>query len=72
MVDCEPVFVPAPGVRHHEILERLLEACQQHRHVPDAHLAALAIEHGLMLATHDRGFGRFQQQGLRWKLPLIS
>jgi toxin-antitoxin system PIN domain toxin len=68
-LDCDPVFVPVPGPRHHEILERLvLESCQQHRHVPDAHLAALAIEHGLILATHDRGFGRFE--GLRWELPL--
>jgi hypothetical protein len=27
--------------------------------VPDAHLAALAIEHGLTLATTDAGFARF-------------
>jgi len=68
---CEPVFVPTAGPRHAEILERLvLECCQHHRHVPDAHLAALAIEHGLILATHDRGFARFE--GLRWELPLAS
>lgn len=30
---------------------------------PDVHIAALAIEHGLVLATHDRGFRRFD--GLR-------
>lgn len=36
--------------------------------VPDAHLAALAIEHGLTLCTADRGFGRFP--GLRWESPL--
>lgn len=67
---CEPVFVPTPGPRHREILERLvLECCHQHRHVPDAHLAALAIEHGLVLATHDRGFARFE--GLRFELPLM-
>ena len=67
---CEPVFVPAPGPRHHEILERLvLKSCQQPSHVPDAHLAALAIEHGLILTTHDRGFARFE--GLRWELPLV-
>ena len=69
-LDCEPAFVPTPGPRHQEVLERLvLESCQQHRHIPDAHLAALAIEHGLILATHDRGFGRFE--GLRWELPLV-
>ncbi len=69
-LDCEPAFVPTPGPRHQEVLERLvLESCQQHRHIPDAHLAALAIEHGLILATHDRGFSRFE--GLRWELPLV-
>lgn len=30
---------------------------------PDVQIAALAIEHGLVLATHDRGFRRFD--GLR-------
>jgi len=70
-LDCDPVFVPVPGPRHHEILERVvLDSCQQHRHVPDAHLAVLAIEHGLILATHARGFARFE--GPRWELPLIA
>jgi len=36
--------------------------------VPDVYLAALAIERGLTLATHDHGFGRFV--GLRWVDPL--
>jgi len=36
--------------------------------VPDVYLAALAIERGLMLATHDHGFARFR--GLRWLDPL--
>ena len=70
-LDCDPVFIPTPGPRHAETLERLLiECCEQHRHVPDAHLAALAIEHGLVLATHDRGFARFD--GLRYELPLVA
>lgn len=68
-LECEPVFIPVPGPHHQDILERLvLASCQHHRHVPDAHLAALAIEHGLVLATHDRGFARFE--GLRWERPL--
>lgn len=33
----------------------------------DAHLAALAIEHGATLLSFDRDFGRFA--GLRWQLP---
>lgn len=38
--------------------------------VHDVHLAALAIEHGLTLCTHDHGFGRFRQ--LRWTDPLAD
>lgn len=36
--------------------------------VPDIELAALAIEHGLVLASHDSGFRRFE--GLRFVDPL--
>ena len=36
--------------------------------VPDAYLAALAIEQGATWITTDRGFARFP--GLRWRLPL--
>lgn len=36
--------------------------------VPDAHLAALAIEHGLTLCSTDGDFARFA--GLRWNNPL--
>lgn len=38
------------------------------RPVPDAHLAALAIEHGLTLCSTDGDFARFE--GLRWEDPL--
>jgi uncharacterized protein len=36
--------------------------------IPDAYLAALAIEHGCEFVTADRDFGRFL--GLRWRHPL--
>jgi predicted nucleic acid-binding protein len=36
--------------------------------VPDAHLAALAIEHGLTLSSADGDFARFA--GLTWHNPL--
>lgn len=36
--------------------------------VPDAYLAALAIEHGCEFITADRDFGRFP--GLRWRHSL--
>jgi uncharacterized protein len=37
--------------------------------IPDAHLAALAIEHGLVLCSTDGDFARFQ--GLKWINPLL-
>jgi hypothetical protein len=36
--------------------------------VPDAHLAALAVEHGLTLCSTDGDFARFR--GLRWLNPI--
>jgi hypothetical protein len=38
--------------------------------VPDAHLAALAIEHGLTLHSTDGDFARFP--GLKWENPLAA
>jgi len=58
-----------PGERHWEILRRLLQEGQASGPlVTDAHLAALAIEHGATLATTDRDFSRFP--GLRVLNPL--
>lgn len=66
---CDAVWVPTPGERHAEILGNLLaEPGVQANLVPDAHLAALAIEHGLLLSTSDGDFARFP--GLRWANPL--
>jgi predicted nucleic acid-binding protein len=38
--------------------------------VPDIELAAIAVEHGLVLASHDRGFRRFP--GVRVTDPLTD
>jgi len=58
-----------PGERHWEILSGLLEPAQARGPlVMDAHLAALAIEHGAVLASNDRDFARFD--GLRTSNPL--
>lgn len=64
------VWVPLPTVRHREILGRLLksETGMRSNLVPDAHLAALAIEHGLTLCSADGDFSRFPD--LRWENPL--
>lgn len=65
-----PVWVPRPTDRHFDILGRLLPAVDRSELVPDAHLAALAIEHGLTLASADRDFARFEQ--VRWVNPLAA
>lgn len=65
------VTVPAPGPGHWEILERVLRGAQAKGPlVTDAHLAALAIEHGAQLASADRDFARFE--GLRFVNPLAA
>ncbi|MGH9175722.1 MAG: TA system VapC family ribonuclease toxin [Vicinamibacterales bacterium] len=65
----EVVWIPAPTERHAEVLGKLLAQPGVHGNlVPDAHLAALAIEHALTLCSTDRDFSRFQ--GLRWQNPL--
>lgn len=61
-------WVPVPTERHLEILDVLLEGESRPNLVHDAHLAALAIGHGLMLCSTDRDFARFT--GLRWEDPL--
>lgn len=66
---CESVWIPQPGERHHEILGPLLsDTGLRSNLVPDAHLAALAMEHGLTLCSTDGDFARFS--GLRWNNPL--
>lgn len=57
-----------PGPRHWEIFSRLcLEARVRGKLVPDAYLAALAIESGSEWITMDGDFARFP--GLRWRRP---
>jgi len=67
----EPVWVPAPGPQHAGILCTFArEPWLTSRLVPDAHLAALAIEHGITLCSTDGDFARFP--GLQWKNPLAA
>ena len=67
---CPNVWVPAPGENHAAILARTLVFSGGANHVPDAHLAALAIEHGLTLCSSDGDFARFAE--LKWMNPLAS
>lgn len=70
-LDAEVAWIPHPTDRHREVLATLLTlAGVQANLVPDAHLATLAIEHGLVLCSTDGDFGRFPE--LRWQNPLVA
>ena len=62
-------WLPQPGPQYQEILGDLIQTHQVRGNlIPDAALAALAIEHGVTLASTDTDFARFR--GLRWENPL--
>jgi hypothetical protein len=70
-LDCKTVWTPLPTDQHRRILSSLLSHVSGKSNlVPDAHLAALAIEHGLVLCSADRGYARFPN--LRWENPLAG
>ena len=59
-----------PTERHWIVFQQVLADGQAVANlVTDAHLAALAIEHGCELASTDADFARFP--GLKWKNPLV-
>jgi len=62
------VSLSEPGARHWSLFRGLVE---EHSltgpDVPDAYIAALAMERGATLVSYDRGFARFR--GLRWLNP---
>jgi toxin-antitoxin system PIN domain toxin len=67
----ETVWTPVPTERHSYALGELLATPGVYANlVPDAHLAALAIEHGLTLCSTDGDFARFP--GLTWFNPLLT
>jgi toxin-antitoxin system PIN domain toxin len=64
---CATVVAPTEG--HASLLRKLLEPLGTAGNLTsDAHLAALAIEHGAELCSCDTDFARFD--GLRWTDPL--
>jgi uncharacterized protein len=65
-----PSWIPAPTERHASVLAELLPEANRPDLVPDAHLAALALEHGLTVCSSDGDFARFS--GLRWENPLAA
>jgi toxin-antitoxin system PIN domain toxin len=58
-----------PTERHHSVLRGLVEPLGTAGNITtDAHLAALAIEHGGEVCSADTDFARFR--GLRWTNPV--
>jgi toxin-antitoxin system PIN domain toxin len=70
-LDQPSAVVVHPGPRHQALLREMVDVAGTAGNlVTDAHLAALALEHGAVLATADRDFGRFPR--LRVMYPLGS
>jgi len=68
-LDAEVAWIPEATERHRELMGAFLEMpSMTSRLVPDAHLAAIAIGHGLTLCSTDGDFARFP--GLTWDNPL--
>jgi uncharacterized protein len=67
----DTAWIPQPTERHADLLGEFMALPGVHANlVPDAHLAALAVEHGLTLCSTDGDFARFQ--GLPWLNPIAS
>lgn len=67
-LDQPAALVVHPTGRHAALLRGLLTHTGSAANlVNDAHLAALALEHGAEIVSFDRDFGRFH--GVRWRLP---
>jgi toxin-antitoxin system PIN domain toxin len=69
-IKARPNYVEVkPGPRHWDIFVKLCRNANARGNlIPDAYLAALAIESGSEWITTDRGYARFP--GLRWRHPL--
>jgi len=65
----EIAWIPREGAGHARILADLITRYQLRGNiVSDAHLAALAIEHGLEVCLNDSDFARFSE--VRWINPV--
>ena len=70
-VDAEPTWIPPPTERTATILgDLLIKHHATANLVPDAMLAALALEHGLTVMSTDTDFARFAE--VRWENPLAA
>ncbi len=70
-LDAPAAWVPVPTARHAEVFTDLVRRYRiTGPLVTDAHLAALAIEHGVEVASTDADFARFRE--LRWIDPISA
>lgn len=70
-LDRDVVWVPQPTPRHAQVMEHLVLRHQVSGNlVSDAHLAALAIEHGVEVCSADSDFARFPE--CHWRNPLLA
>jgi uncharacterized protein len=70
-LDLNNVWAPAPTEDHAAVMNKLLQDPSIVANlISDAHLAAIAIEHGLTLMSCDSDFARFP--GLLWQNPLLT
>jgi toxin-antitoxin system PIN domain toxin len=66
---CDTVWTPNPTDRHAETFKSLVVSYQLRGNlISGAHLAALAIDHGLEVCSADADFARFRE--IRWTNPL--
>lgn len=65
----EPTWIPEPTPQHAAVFRRLMiNGDLRANLVPDAHLAALAIEHGVGICSADSDFARFTE--ITWVNPV--
>ena len=65
------VWSPTPGESHTTIMEKIVSTISlKPNDIPDAHLAAIAIEHGLTLCSTDSDFAKYPE--LNWQNPLST
>lgn len=65
------VWIPGPTDRHADVFGSLVRRYRLTGNlIPDAHLAALAVEHGLQVCSADTDFARFTE--IRWHNPVAG
>ena len=70
-LDAPVAWIPEPGPHYANLLGGLIVRHDLRANlIPDAQLAALALEHGIAIASTDTDFARFEE--IRWQNPLAA